>query len=411
MTMRAREARARAAIVAVLAARGAAADDSRHISLREALHLSDASPAVRAVALEVERARAETRGAGLWPNPDLSFSRERTDATDRFANVSWALPWSGRLSLERAASRQGAVAAETRARQSLIEARARVREGFIDLLAAQERASALEGGLGRMDDLVRMLRAREAEGESSGFDLMRAVRERAEVEADLWEARGRLGAARAALAGLLVLPASDLVADGTLAGDSPLPTGAEVRAEATGRGDVASVDAEAAGQDALARAAGRRWIPEPALLAGWKSTETGGVTTSGNALGLSFSLNLFDHGQGAQAVAHAEALLLRTRREAAARMAEAEAEGALDIVRARREAEAAYGKGADAGGLIRIARAAYEGGESRILDLLDAYRTALAVSLRLVDLRVEARRAEIDLDRATGVERLFPERP
>ncbi len=406
--MRALEATARVAVLVVAAAGSVAADDARHVSLLEALHLSEASPAARAVTLEVERARAETRGAGLWPNPDVSLSREKTDATDRFANLSLALPWTGRLSLERTAARQGALAAETRARQTLVEVRARVREAFIDLVAAQERVSALEGGIGRMDDLVRMLRAREAEGESSGFDRMRAERERAEVGADLWEARGRLRAARATLAGLLVLPAADLVADGALTGGFVLPAAAEVRAQATGRSDVASIEAEAASQDSLARAAGRRWIPEPAIVAGWKSTETAGVTTSGNAFGLSFSLNLFDHGQGAQAVAHAEALLLRTRREAAARQAEGEAEGALGIVEARRQAETAYGAVADAEGLMRIARAAYEGGESRILDLLDAYRTALTVSLRLVDLRVEARRAEIDLDRATGVERLVP---
>ena len=406
--MRALEGAARTAVLLVAVARSVAADDARHLSLLEALRLSEASPAARAVTLEVERARAEIRGAGLWPNPDVSLSREKTDATDRFASVSQALPWTGRLSLERKAARQGALAAETRARQSQIEVRARVREAFVDLLAAQERASALEGGIGRMDDLVRMLRAREAEGESSGFDRMRAERERAEVDADRWEARGRLGAARALLAGLLALPATDIVADGVLAGDLPLPTAAEVRAEATGRGDVVSIETEAAGQDSLARAAGRRWLPEPALSAGWKSTETAGVTTAGNALGFSFSLNLFDHGQGPQAVAHAEALLLRTRREAVARQAEAEAEGALGIVEARRQAEAAYGAAADANGLMRIARAAYEGGESKILDLLDAYRTALTVSLRLVDLRVEARRAEIDLDRATGKERLAP---
>ena len=48
--------------------------------------------------------------------------------------------------------------------------------------------------------------------------------------------------------------------------------------------------------------------------------------------------------------------------------------------------------------------AAYDEGEMRLLELLDAYRTTVAVRLRLVDLRLEARRAEIGLDRATGVE-------
>ena len=42
----------------------------------------------------------------------------------------------------------------------------------------------------------------------------------------------------------------------------------------------------------------------------------------------------------------------------------------------------------------------------RILELLDAYRTALAARLRINQLRAEGRRAEIAVDVATGIERL-----
>jgi outer membrane protein TolC len=70
----------------------------------------------------------------------------------------------------------------------------------------------------------------------------------------------------------------------------------------------------------------------------------------------------------------------------------------------RRGAESAYEDAPSADELARIARTAYEEGETKILDLLDAYRTALAVRVRSVDLHLEARGAEIELDRATGVE-------
>jgi outer membrane protein TolC len=42
----------------------------------------------------------------------------------------------------------------------------------------------------------------------------------------------------------------------------------------------------------------------------------------------------------------------------------------------------------------------------RILELLDAYRTALAARVRMIELRAEARRADLAVDVATGVERL-----
>ena len=57
-----------------------------------------------------------------------------------------------------------------------------------------------------------------------------------------------------------------------------------------------------------------------------------------------------------------------------------------------------------AGELRRIAELAYEEGEAGILDLLDAYRTSLATELRALTVRYEAKRAEIDRDRAMGVE-------
>jgi cobalt-zinc-cadmium efflux system outer membrane protein len=397
-----------AALLTALGAAPAAADeDARRLTLGEALQLADAAPAGRTVALEVERARAEVRGAGLWANPEISLSREEAGGSiDRFANVLLPIPWTGRLSLEKSAAERGALASEKRARQGRVEVHARVREAFLDLLAAQAGVAALDAGLGELDALLRMLRAREREGETSGFDRRRAERERAEVEADALQARGQLRSRRATLAATLAVLSIGLVAEGTLEGALTLPSPDEVRAQALARGDVLALDSEAEGQDLLAQAAGRRAWPEPTLEAGAKSTEVGGVTDHGAVFGVSFSLNLFDHGQGAKAAARAEALLLRTRREALARAAEAEAEGALAEAGARHEAESAYAAAADADELARIARAAYEEGEMRILELLDAYRSALAARLRLIALRVEARSAEIALDRATGVERL-----
>src|SRR5262245_45001038 len=179
----------------------AAAGEPRPITLDEALRRAeDLSPAARIVALGVERARAEAQASGLWPNPELSLVREESaGVVERFASLSQELPWSGRLGLERSAARADLSAAEAGARQERVDLRARVRESFIDLLLAQERAAALEAGRARLGDLVETLRAREREGESSGFDRMRAEREMAEVEADRIEEGGRLLAARSAL--------------------------------------------------------------------------------------------------------------------------------------------------------------------------------------------------------------------
>ncbi len=389
----------------VLGPTAAIATEPRAVALDEALRLAEeTSPSARAIALEVERVRAEVRATGLWPNPEVSLVREESAGTvERFANLSQTFPWSGRLGLERESARNAVAGAEAAARQARVNLRARVRESFIDLLQAQERRATLEAGRSRLGELVEVLRAREREGESSGFDRMRSERELAEVEVDLLETRGRLAGARAVLAAYLGLSSDGLVASGSLAADGTLPAPEEVRALATARGDVIALEAEAASAEFRARAGGRRAVPEPTITFGTKTTEAGSPDDRGPVIGVGFSLPLFDRGQGA-APARTLGALLRARRAALAGLAAAEAEAAYAEVVARREAETAYTTPGNAEDLVTIARAAYEGGEMRILELLDAYRTALEVRLKTIDLHAAARKAEAALGRAVGSE-------
>ena len=93
------------------------AAEPRLITLDEALHLGDASPSAATLSLEVDRARAEVRASGLWPNPEVAVSREEALGTvDRFETLSLPLPLTGRLSLEKSAARSGLKATEARTR-------------------------------------------------------------------------------------------------------------------------------------------------------------------------------------------------------------------------------------------------------------------------------------------------------
>jgi outer membrane protein TolC len=56
---------------------------------------------------------------------------------------------------------------------------------------------------------------------------------------------------------------------------------------------------------------------------------------------------------------------------------------------------------------VQIAEVAYREGEAGILELLDAVRTAARASNRSLDLRLDARLAQIALERAVG-DRLWP---
>jgi len=59
---------------------------------------------------------------------------------------------------------------------------------------------------------------------------------------------------------------------------------------------------------------------------------------------------------------------------------------------------------AETGDLVRIARAAYEGGEVGILELLDAYRTQREVRLRMPEFAATARQSALELERLVGEE-------
>jgi outer membrane protein TolC len=56
---------------------------------------------------------------------------------------------------------------------------------------------------------------------------------------------------------------------------------------------------------------------------------------------------------------------------------------------------------------MRIAEIAYREGEVGILELLDAARTASTAAVRSIDIRLQARLAQIALERAVG-EVLWP---
>src|SRR6185436_1039452 len=186
-------------LVATPAAVGA---EPRRITMEEALKLARGSPLMTALDLEVDRAAAEVKASGLYPNPEMLFLREEAaGVVDRFATLSFPFPLTGRLSLERdaaASALRAAVARTEQARVSIVGAA--VRDAFVDLLSAQERSAALATGTQQLADLQKVLQAQEAAGDASRYDRLRAEREHSEVQADSLQSRGTLERSRRTLA-------------------------------------------------------------------------------------------------------------------------------------------------------------------------------------------------------------------
>jgi cobalt-zinc-cadmium efflux system outer membrane protein len=125
-------------------------------------------------------------------------------------------------------------------------------------------------------------------------------------------------------------------------------------------------------------------------------------------LAVSIDLPLFNKGQADKELAEAEAGRTRARRGILENRILAGVRAAHDSLRLRREIAADYQarSGRRAEELREIAEIAYQEGELGILELLDSYRVAQRAKLRLLDLQVTAKLAEVEFDRTVAKELL-----
>jgi cobalt-zinc-cadmium efflux system outer membrane protein len=152
------------------------------------------------------------------------------------------------------------------------------------------------------------------------------------------------------------------------------------------------------------RAAALERIPDVTVGVGPKWIDNGISRENGIMLTLSVPLPLFNRGQAGEKRAAAEAIGARAEYQ----LARARAEGELRGLHRQFERLAAAANEYRARALaatpelLRIAESAYRGGESTILELLDAYRGALESEVTALELESKARAARIEYDLHSG---------
>jgi outer membrane protein, heavy metal efflux system len=369
--------------------------------------LSPDSPRVRAIRSGIELARADVLAASRWPNPRLYVGREAVaGVSETITTVLQPLPITGQRRFEIEAAGALVDATSYRADDALRRARADLRLAYADLAAAQARERELTASGDRLQDLASILTRREREGDAAGFDRLRAEREVLDVEADRVIAAADKARAQGRLASFFATsidPAS-LVAEGrtgTARDVPPVETLLE-QAERT-RGEVLALSKELDSARFAERAADRRRVPEPEVIAGTKtSTFAGGDV--GSVLSVQAVLPLFDKGAPERARAQARASQASTRLEAMRISLRGEIAAWRSAALERRAAAERYRASAvaSAADVERIARVSYESGERGILELLDAYRTSSSARVRQAALDASAREAEIELEFVSG---------
>ncbi len=390
----------------------ASADDDAVTTIDETQFvaaLEAADPRLQRLVAEVDVARADAAVAGLRPNPSVAFDREHLfpeggGAATNYARLSYPLDVSGRRSrqIDAARATTAATAADADAARFAI-----IVDGLRVFNEAAYARLRVELSHAERDTLVRavdVVRTRAGAGATSGYDLQRFELELAAYDDAIASAETQLFELRARLAAL-VGRAEQLDAVSSLAlPATPAPVDAEMASVLEGRSDLRAAQLRAKSADHRARAAARGWIPDLGLSAGVMMSDVGDETALGYTVGLTFALPIFDRGGalGAQAraarrVANAEARVIEaqvtgtvhTRRTTLARRIEqSQAHAATQLARLP--------------GLLRAAETGYREGASGVVELLDAYQTARDARLRDLELRRDARLAELDLWLALG---------
>jgi cobalt-zinc-cadmium efflux system outer membrane protein len=371
--------------------------------------LGSDAPRTLAARAAVDVARADVLAAGRWPNPRLTFNREAVaGVTENMFMVAQPLPVTGRRRLEVSAATARVEASAARADDQVRRIRADLRLAFTDVWAAQERERELMRSHDRLNGLAGILAKREEAGDSAGFDRLRAEREVLDVDASRGLAATERAQAQAILASYLAgaRDGSTIEAVRPSPPADMLPTVDELveRAE-TSRGDLVALSRELDAAGFAERAAARRAVPEPEVVAGTKSSNVAGGDV-GSIVSLHVAVPLFDRGGPERAAAQARARQVRAEgdvlrqtlraRIAAWRAAVVERRGVAERHRT------ALMAGADQ--IERIAQVSYEAGERGILELLDAYRTASSARIRQAELDAAVREAEIELEFVSGWE-------
>jgi cobalt-zinc-cadmium efflux system outer membrane protein len=372
--------------------------------------LSPDSARARALRAQVDVARADVAAAGRLPNPRIILSREAVAGiAEDYVTVAQPLPITGRRGLEVQSAEASARATEYRVEDVQRRARAELRSAYSALRRQQLREEELAARARDFRELAEVLAKREEAGDAAGFDRLRAEREVLDLEADLVQAQTARAQAQATLAAFFP-PGTDpltLRVTPVPGPPRPLPTLEELLAKAESRGELLALAKDAESADFARKAAIRRRVPEPEVVAGLKTSNVR-PGDRGSVVSVVATIPLFDRSRPERA--KAEARQRQAVAELELRRAELRASviAMRDILERSRASADAYRSSAltRSDELRRIARVSYEAGERGILELLDAYRSASVARARAADLDALVAGAEVDLEYVSGWESL-----
>lgn len=366
----------------------------------DAVRIAQASQSVAALhAAQLDLARSDVQRERIWPNPLLDYTREEAGDAEQLLTLTQSIDVSGRRGLRSRAASLRVDATQSDIASAQLDLASVVRSEFTRAVHQQERVRALTAWSQKIAAAAETAARLQAGGEVSGYDRRRLERELEGTEAALAAARGALVAAKRRLAALL---GSQSLTDVTLQPSTApaIPADDELSARIEQRPDAIAMSRRIDAATLELKAARRWFVPNVDLTAGTKETEA----ENGSVVGAGIALPIFDRHQSDELRARAELALLTAQRTLLLARAGGEVHGLAAEARELRRAAGAFRERAlpTSQRLTATAEAAYRAGEVGILELLDAYRTALDADIQAAELEQRAREVEIELTRALG---------
>jgi outer membrane protein TolC len=364
--------------------------------------IGGAHPVVERLAADVDAARAEAIAASIREEPSIALEREEVfpngGLATSYARLAIPLDLSGRRGKRVASARAAAAAVEADGSRARVQLTIDALRAFVAAAHARLEVELLRAEREALVRVVEIVRKRVGAGAASGYDLQRIELELTAYDDLAAAAETRLMESRTALAAFVGDGQPQLDAASAL--ELPArPAAAAASAILAARGDYRAAKLRAGGAEHLAAEARRGWVPALGLSAGGMAQDTGDDTAYGYTLGLSFSLPVFDRGRATAARARAvrraalaDARVLELTVPAAARARQESLE--RHIAQAEQLATRQLSRLEP---LLRSAETAYREGSSSVVELLDAHATARNARLRDLELRRDARLAELEL--------------
>ncbi|MCW5968687.1 MAG: TolC family protein [Blastocatellales bacterium] len=401
------------------------ADPSQEVEVSDLVRRAlSANAELAAVRLEVERARARLRQAGLRPNPIFDFELQRgvlNSPGERVNSVGISAPLElggkRRRRIDLAQVELELAHAEIAERERRLAAE--VRAAYVEVLAAQRELDITEG-LNRLDaQTVKVVEARVSEGDAALIEvnLLRVELERLRSRRALVE--GRWQAASIRLKTLVGIPLIEpLKIREELA--QPIlrnpPTAPEAAVEIALRTrpdlQMARLMEEAA--QAGFKLAQVQAVPDIIISARYganqstfDSTPIGLLTDRDKifSVGVSIPIPLFNRNQGAKAETAIQIAQAQRRREFIEAVVRAEVAGALARYQSSQAALVVFEQGviARSNDNIRAIRGAYAVGAFRVTELIAEQRRLLDAEREYTEALAERYRALADLQAAMGI--------